>query len=61
MPTNDINTPEMRCSFCGKSRSQVRKLIQGQDGLCICDECVTACSEMIAESDAEEAKAYGRA
>jgi len=52
---------EMVCSFCGKSRSQVRKLIQGQDGLCICDECVTACSEMIAESDAEEAKAYGSA
>ncbi|MBP3884806.1 MAG: ATP-dependent Clp protease ATP-binding subunit ClpX, partial [Olsenella sp.] len=52
MPTNDISTPEMRCSFCGKSRSQVRKLIQGPNGVFICDECVGECSDIISEDDA---------
>ena len=33
----------MRCSFCGKTRSQVNKLIQGPNGVCICDECVREC------------------
>ncbi|MGI6755284.1 MAG: ATP-dependent Clp protease ATP-binding subunit ClpX [Atopobiaceae bacterium] len=42
---------DMRCSFCGKSRSQVRKLIQGPNGVYICDECVKACGEIIMESD----------
>lgn len=39
--------PEMRCSFCHKSRSQVKKLIAGENGVCICDECVAACSDML--------------
>ena len=38
---------EMHCAFCGKSRNQVDKLIQGPDGVCICDECITAASEML--------------
>ena len=42
---------EMRCSFCGKTRSQVSKLIAGPGGTFICDECVHACSEMIGEAD----------
>ena len=42
---------EMHCSFCGKSRSQVSKLIQGPGGVYICDECVHACSQMIDEAD----------
>ena len=42
---------EMRCSFCGKTRSQVSKLIAGPGGTFICDECVNACSEMIGEAD----------
>ena len=41
---------EMHCSFCGKSRSQVNKLIQGHGGVWICDECVSTCSDMIDES-----------
>ena len=52
MPNNDINMPEMHCSFCGKSRSQVRKLIQGPNGVFICDECVKECSDIISEDDA---------
>ena len=37
-----------RCSFCGKSQEQVRKLIAGQ-GVYICDECITLCQEIIEE------------
>ena len=43
----DEGTGEMRCSFCHKTRSQVNKLIAGQDGVCICDECVDMCRDMI--------------
>ena len=41
---------EMRCSFCGKTRDQVRKLVAGPGGVFICDECIHACSEMIGEA-----------
>mgnify|MGYP000635711717 CR=1 FL=1 len=37
-----------RCSFCGKSQEQVRKLIAGQ-GVYICDECIELCNEIIEE------------
>ncbi len=43
----DEGTGEMCCSFCHKTRSQVNKLIAGQDGVCICDECVEMCRDMI--------------
>ena len=54
MPT-DI---EMRCSFCGKARNQVNKLIQGAGGIFICDECVSACNDILdeAEGKAQEEK-----
>jgi len=38
----------LRCSFCGKSRDQVRKLIAGPT-VYICDECVGLCNEIISE------------
>jgi ATP-dependent Clp protease ATP-binding subunit ClpX len=43
-------TPKVpyRCSFCGKSQEQVRKLIAGQ-GVYICDECINLCQEIIEE------------
>ena len=46
-----------RCSFCGKSQEQVRKLIAGQ-GVYICDECIHLCQEIIEEEllDAPRAK-----
>ena len=37
-----------RCSFCGKSQEQVRKLNAGQ-GVYICDECINLCQEIIEE------------
>jgi ATP-dependent Clp protease ATP-binding subunit ClpX len=38
----------LKCSFCGKSQEQVRKLIAGS-GVYICDECIELCNEIIEE------------
>lgn len=43
----------LKCSFCGKSQKQVRKLIGGS-GSYICNECVDLCNEIIAEELAEK-------
>ena len=43
------NDSKIRCSFCGKTEDQVRKLIAGPDGAYICDDCVAICSEIIQE------------
>ena len=40
---------KFRCSFCGKTQDQVRKLIAGPNGAYICDECVDVCAEIIDE------------
>lgn len=42
----------MKCSFCGRSQEQVRKLFTGPKA-CICDECVEVCVEMLEEDYAE--------
>ncbi len=39
----------IRCSFCGKTEDQVRKMIAGPGGTYICDECVDICQEIIRE------------
>ena len=39
----------VRCSFCGKTGDQVRKMISGPSGTYICDECVELCTELIEE------------
>jgi ATP-dependent Clp protease ATP-binding subunit ClpX len=44
----------LKCSFCGKSQRQVKKLIAGH-GVYICDECVDLCNEIIEEEQAEAA------
>src|SRR3978361_314345 len=44
----------LKCSFCGKSQKQVKKLIAGP-GVYICDECIDLCNEIIAEELAESA------
>ena len=42
----------LKCSFCGKSQKQVRKLIAGP-GVYICDECIELCNEIIEEEFSE--------
>lgn len=46
----------LRCSFCGKSQEQVRKLIAGP-GVYICDECVELCNEILEEEFSDRNKA----
>ena len=42
----------LKCSFCGKSQKQVKKLIAGP-GVYICDECIDLCNEIIEEEFSE--------
>jgi ATP-dependent Clp protease ATP-binding subunit ClpX len=49
-----------RCSFCGKSQEQVRKLIAGQ-GVYICDECINLCQEIIEEEMLDAPRTNGKA
>ena len=50
---------DLRCSFCGKSQRQVRKLIAGLNGSYICDECTEICYEILQEEENGEEEAGG--
>ena len=43
----DVN--KIKCSFCGKSSNEVEKMIVASDDVCICNECVGLCSEVLQE------------
>ena len=49
-----MNENKVRCSFCGKTQDQVRKLIAGPGGIYICDECVDICADIIEDEYEEE-------
>ena len=51
--TREPNGGILKCSFCGKSQNDVRKLIAGPT-VYICDECVELCNDIIAEEWEEE-------
>ncbi len=54
-----MNDDTVRCSFCNKPQSQVRKLIAGPNGTYICDECINICSEIIEEEfEYEDKRAF---
>lgn len=40
---------KIKCSFCGKSQEQVRKMVAGPSGIYICDECVEICNDIVTE------------
>ncbi|MCI7261052.1 MAG: ATP-dependent Clp protease ATP-binding subunit ClpX [Selenomonadales bacterium] len=44
---------QIKCSFCGKTQDQVRKLVAGP-GVYICDECIELCNEIIEEEFSED-------
>jgi ATP-dependent Clp protease ATP-binding subunit ClpX len=48
MAKQEKTEAQLRCSFCGKGREEVRKLIAGPT-VYICDECVDLCNDIIAE------------
>ena len=43
-----MSNDRLKCSFCGKTQDQVKKLIAGPD-VFICDECVELCNEILDE------------
>ena len=45
---------EQRCSFCGKSKEEVRRLIAGPGGVFICDDCVDICKAMVDETNEKD-------
>ncbi|MEZ4660767.1 MAG: ATP-dependent Clp protease ATP-binding subunit ClpX [Caldilineaceae bacterium] len=49
MANSDKRTKAPACSFCGKSKSEVNRLIEGSEGIYICDECVQLAAEILAE------------
>jgi ATP-dependent Clp protease ATP-binding subunit ClpX len=53
------NTDGLRCSFCGKSQDEVKKLIAGP-AVYICDECIELCIEIIEEEYEKEARTQKR-
>ena len=58
MPRKDEQ--QIRCSFCGKRETQVERLIAGP-GVCICSDCVSACSELLKDEIQMDAKGNLRA
>ena len=53
MPRKDSQGDVLRCSFCGKSQDEVRRLIAGPAAY-ICDECIDLCNDIILEEGAAE-------
>lgn len=54
MPKHDKEDSLLRCSFCGKKRNEIKKLIAGPT-VYICNECIDLCNDIIAE-DLEDEK-----
>jgi len=50
-----------KCSFCGKSQKEVKKLVAGPAGVYICEECIGLCNDIIAEEIEREEQSYGLA
>ena len=45
------NEDQLFCSFCGKPKELVKRLIAGPNGIYICDECIEVCREIMKEDD----------
>ena len=56
MATRRDDNP-LRCSFCGKSQKEVKKLVAGPAGVYICEECIGLCNDIIAEEVEAESEA----
>jgi ATP-dependent Clp protease ATP-binding subunit ClpX len=60
MPRKESPGEPLRCSFCGKSQDEVKKLIAGPT-VYICDECIELCNDILLEEGAaEKSKAFRR-
>jgi ATP-dependent Clp protease ATP-binding subunit ClpX len=52
--------PKVRCSFCGKTAEEARKLIAGPNGVYICDECIGICSDILEDELGDKAETEAR-
>jgi ATP-dependent Clp protease ATP-binding subunit ClpX len=50
--TVDGKPAEYACSFCGKHKKDVKRMIAGPRGVFICNECIDLCNKIIAEEEA---------
>ena len=57
--SKDVKNP-LRCSFCDKGEEQVKRLIEGPEKTCICDECVVLCNEIMANQTMDEVREEGK-
>ena len=56
----DPQNPGLRCSFCDKGEDQVKRLIAGPGNVSICDECVSLCTEIMADQIKDEVREEGK-
>lgn len=54
----DEQEQNMHCSFCGRARHQVNKLVASPNGVCICDDCIRACENIIGDIDQDELETF---
>ena len=52
----NIENEQLYCSFCGKTKELVNKLVAGPSGLYICDECIEICKDVLSEEQEESEK-----
>ena len=57
---NNGKPDALRCSFCEKNEAQVKRLIEGPDKTCICDECVGLCNDILSEQSISEVREDGK-
>ena len=48
------------CTFCGRTQDMVKRLIAGQDGVCICNDCITLCASILEQEDMREKSVESR-
>ncbi len=49
-----MTTESHHCSFCGKSQDEVSRLVQGPPGVCICNECIVLCGQLVEDDDSAD-------
>ena len=50
------NNEQLFCSFCGKPKELVNRLIAGPNGIFICNECIEICKDVLKEDVSKEDK-----
>ncbi len=57
---DSTDSKHLVCAFCGKNDAEVKRLIEGANDVCICDECVSLCTSIMKDETVEEVNAEGK-